>query len=283
MTNIRFSKALNHGLPKLTTRRTEREAFLSTALTGRNVMHKLRWGIEDIAFKYFRPGDYENIAHLVNTPRKKRETYITKFVQPIEELFTESKLRYTIEGRPKHLYSIYSKMITRNKSFQEISDLYAIRIVLQTEDPYDCFRAYDILSRIYLPLPGRFKDYIFYPKKNGYQSIHTTLIGLEGKNVEVQIRTLPMQHIAQEGGAAHRIYKENGTPRYRKMENWTSWMNRVLNLANLEPTVNHALKLLELRIDQKEIAVLLPGGGVKIFYRGVGAGALMQPLQINKV
>lgn len=213
MANKRFSKAVNQGFAEATARVTDGEAYLYAAFTDQTALHELRWGLEDVAFKYSHPGEYERIAHLVNTPRETRATYIKNFIQPIRRLFTESKLKCTIEGRPKHFYSIYNKMITRNKSYQEIFDLYAVRIVLQTGSPYECFRAYSILPRIYLPISDRFKDYISYPKHNGYQSIHATVVGPGGNNVEVQIRTLPMQRIAEDGIAAHRIYKGNASAR----------------------------------------------------------------------
>jgi (p)ppGpp synthase/HD superfamily hydrolase len=267
MTNEGFSKAVNHGVAEGTTRPADGDAYFYPAFADRTGLYELRWRLEDIAFKYFHPSEYKAIDHLVGTPRKTRETYIKNLIQSFEALFTESKFRYTIEGRPKHFYSIYNKMITRNKSFREIYDLFAVRIILQTGNSDECFRAYSILSHIYQPLPARFKDYISNPKNNGYQSIHATLVGPEGKNVEVQIRTLPMQRIAQDGIAAHRAYKWSGTNRYQKMENWMLQMSRVFSLSGDEHTMKQTIKPLDLGMNQKKVAVLTPGREAMVFHR----------------
>ena len=167
---------------------------------------KVKWELEDLSFKYLNKEAYEEIVRKVKERRKEREAYIKKFAEPIIE---EYKLKYDLSGRPKHLYSIYRKMIRRNKPFEEIYDLFAVRIILDTENNNDCYTTLGIVNQIYLPVPDRFKDYVSIPKTNNYQSIHTTVVGPEGRLVEVQIRTKKMHEVAEKGVAAHWKYKED--------------------------------------------------------------------------
>ena len=143
--------------------------------------------------------------------RNERESFIKKFADPISKILDEYDLKYDISGRAKHLYSIYRKMVRRNKPFEEIYDLFAIRIILDTDDKNDCYTTLGIVNQMYPPVADRFKDYISIPKTNNYQSIHTTVVGPDGKLVEVQIRTRNMHEIAERGFAAHWRYKENKT------------------------------------------------------------------------
>ncbi len=195
---------------------------------------KIKWELEDLAFKYIHPAEYDEIAHKLKSRRKERETYIKKFIKPVEDRLRAEKMTFEIEGRPKHLYSIYNKMMNRNKQLDEIYDLFAVRVILDTENDNDCFTVYGIISSIYLPIPERFKNYISVPKKNGYQSIHATLVGPDGKMVEVQIRTRAMHEIAENGVAAHWRYKENITTLDEELENWISWVREIFEHADEE-------------------------------------------------
>ena len=138
------------------------------------------------------------------------------------------KLKYEISGRAKHLYSIYRKMVRRNKPFEEIYDLFAIRIILDTPNTNDCYTTLGIVNQIYLPVPDRFKDYISIPKTNNYQSIHTTVVGPEGRLVEVQIRTTKMHEVAEKGVAAHWRYKEDKAASDKELETWVNWIGKYL-------------------------------------------------------
>ncbi len=142
---------------------------------------KVKWELEDLSFKYLNREAYEELARKLKAKRRDRESYIKKFSEPIKEKLDEAKLKYELSGRPKHLYSIYRKMVRRNKPFEEIYDLFAIRIILDTENWNECYTSLGIVNQIYLPVPDRFKDYISIPKTNNYQSIHTTVVGPEGK------------------------------------------------------------------------------------------------------
>lgn len=137
---------------------------------------------EDMAFKYLDRQFYKEISKKVIAKKRERENYIKKFIQPIKDELDKGGFKYEISGRAKHLNSIAKKMVSRGKSFEEIYDLFAVRIILDTDDRNDCFTAYGIASEIYMPVPERFKDYISLPNRNGYQSIHTTLIGPRRQN-----------------------------------------------------------------------------------------------------
>jgi GTP diphosphokinase / guanosine-3',5'-bis(diphosphate) 3'-diphosphatase len=229
---------------------------------------KIKWELEDLSFKYLHPAEYEDIAHKLKARRKERETYIRKFIQPVEKRLQEDAMKFEIEGRPKHLFSIYNKMLRRNKPFDEVYDLFAVRIILDTENTNDCFTVYGILSSIYLPIPERFKNYISVPKKNGYQSIHATVIGPEGKMVEVQIRTRAMHEIAEKGVAAHWRYKENLSQLDEELENWITWVREIFEHADEEAPAKQLMESFKLNLYQDEIYLFTPKGELKILPQG---------------
>ena len=229
---------------------------------------KIRWELEDLAFKYLHPQEYEDISHKLKAKRRERETYIKKFVQPVENRLKEEEMNFEIGGRPKHFYSIYNKMVNRNKPLEEIYDLFAVRIVLDTENNNDCFTVYGILTSIYIPIPERFKNYISVPKKNGYQSIHATVVGPDGRMVEVQIRTRAMHEIAEKGVAAHWRYKENLTTLDEELENWISWVREIFEHADDEAPAKQLMESFKLNLYQDEIYVFTPKGELKILPKG---------------
>ncbi len=229
---------------------------------------KIKWELEDLSFKYLHAKDYENISHKLKSRRKEREAYIKKFIQPIEKRLTDEGMRLEIEGRPKHLYSIFNKMKARGKPLEEIYDLFAVRIVLDTENPNDCFTVYGILTSIYMPIPERFKNYISVPKKNGYQSIHSTLIGPDGRMVEVQIRTQSMHEIAEKGIAAHWRYKENLTTLDEELENWISWVREIFEHTDDDTHAKQLMESFKLNLYQDEIYLFTPKGELKILPKG---------------
>lgn len=176
-------------------------------------LRNIKWELEDLAFKYLNNDAYEEVKTALNSTREEREKYIDEFIKPLkerlnnDELLKRLKVKFTIDGRPKHIYSIYNKMRLRSKSIDEIYDLFAVRISIDSKDPFMCHYVYGIAGSIYKPVPETFKDYINNPKRNGYQSIHSALVGLNNKIVEVQIRTNYMHEVAEKGLAAHFIYK----------------------------------------------------------------------------
>ena len=227
---------------------------------------KIKWELEDLAFKHLHRKEYEDIAHSIKSKRREREHYIRKFTIPIESRLHEQSFEFEVEGRPKHLYSIYNKMLKRNKPLDEIYDMFAVRIVLDTDDANKCFSVYGIVSEIYKPVAERFKNYISIPKKNGYQSLHTTVIGPEGKMVEVQIRTKSMHEIAERGVAAHWMYKENAALD-KELENWVNWVREIFD-QRTEEAPKELMESFKLNLYQDEIYVFTPKGDLKILPRG---------------
>jgi len=228
---------------------------------------KIKWELEDLAFKHLHRKEYEEIVHAIKAKRREREHYIRKFTVPIESHLKEGGYVFEIEGRPKHLYSIFNKMLKRNKPLDEIYDMFAVRIVLDTTDDNKCFSVYGIVSEIYKPVAERFKNYISIPKKNGYQSLHTTVIGPEGKMVEVQIRTKSMHEIAERGVAAHWMYKENVGTLDKELENWVNWVREIFD-QRTDDTPKELMESFKLNLYQDEIYVFTPKGDLKILPKG---------------
>ncbi|HTY37533.1 MAG TPA: bifunctional (p)ppGpp synthetase/guanosine-3',5'-bis(diphosphate) 3'-pyrophosphohydrolase [Bacteroidota bacterium] len=227
---------------------------------------KIKWELEDLSFKFLHRPEYDQIARQLKSRRREREHYIKKFAGPIEKRLNEEGIAFEVEGRPKHLYSIYNKMIRRGKPLDEIYDLFAVRFILDTKDNNDCFLVYGVISELYKPIPERFKDYISIPKKNGYQSIHTTVVGPGGKLVEVQIRTHTMHEVAEKGVAAHWMYKENKSSVDKELEQWVNWVREIFEQRN-EDTPKELLESFKLNLYQDEIYVFTPKGDLRILPR----------------
>jgi GTP diphosphokinase / guanosine-3',5'-bis(diphosphate) 3'-diphosphatase len=225
----------------------------------------VRWELEDLSFKYLYRESYDMIARELKSRRREREHYIRKFAEPIEQRLKKEGFKFEISGRPKHLYSIYNKMVARGKPMAEIYDLFAVRIILDTEESNDCFTVYGIISDIFLPNPERFKNYISMPKKNGYQSIHTTVVGPEGKMVEVQIRTRKMHEVAEKGVAAHWMYKEHVASVDAELSQWVTWVREILESAGEgQMPTQQLMESFKLNLYQDEIYVFTPKGELKI-------------------
>lgn len=232
-------------------------------LANRFGLGKLKWELEDLAFKELNRQSYESIKKKINAKRTEREKYIQKFSSPIKQKLDNYGFKYEISGRPKHLYSIYRKMIKRNKPFEEIYDLFAVRIILETNDVNQCYTTFGIVNQIYTPVPDRFKDYIAIPKTNNYQSIHTTVVGPEGKLVEVQIRTTEMHEIAEKGVAAHWKYKEGKTEHDGTINQYVNWIRELLDNANNEELRKNIIDNFKLNLYSDEIYVFTPKGDLK--------------------
>lgn len=224
---------------------------------------QLKWEFEDLAFKYLNLEAYDQIAKKIKSKRKERESYIKKFSEPLKKKLEEYGLDFEINGRAKHLYSIYRKMIRRNKPFEEIYDLFAVRIILNTEDKNDCYTTLGVVNQFYLPIPDRFKDYISIPKTNNYQSIHTTVVGPAGRLVEVQIRTAKMHEVAEKGVAAHWRYKEDMTTTDKDLEDWVNWIRDIFDSATKDEARKELLESFKLNLYQYEIYVFTPKGELR--------------------
>ncbi|MCB0751387.1 MAG: bifunctional (p)ppGpp synthetase/guanosine-3',5'-bis(diphosphate) 3'-pyrophosphohydrolase, partial [Ignavibacteriae bacterium] len=225
---------------------------------------KVKWELEDLAFKYLNKDAYNEIAKKLKETRKDREAYVKKISEPIIQRLNEHELAYEIGGRPKHFYSIYRKMIKQNKPLEDIYDLTAIRIILENNDQNDCYYVLGIINQLFKPIPDRFKDFISIPKKNNYQSIHNTVVGPEGKLVEIQIRTRAMHEIAEKGVAAHWKYKENLSTANRDLEDWVNWIRDIFESVSRDEASDEILASFKLNLYQDEIYVFTPKGDLKI-------------------
>ncbi|MEW6702633.1 MAG: bifunctional (p)ppGpp synthetase/guanosine-3',5'-bis(diphosphate) 3'-pyrophosphohydrolase [Bacteroidota bacterium] len=223
----------------------------------------LKWEMEDLAFKYLNKEAYDDIANKIKNTRKEREAFISKFSKPIVEKLKEHQIKYELSGRPKHLYSVYRKMIIQNRPFEDIYDLLAIRIIIESDDPNECYYVLGVINQLYKPIADRFKDFISIPKKNNYQSIHTTVIGPEGKLVEVQIRTRKMHEIAERGVAAHWKYKENVSTNDQDLEEWVNWIRDVFNQSSKDEASKEILASFKLNLYQDEIYIFTPKGDLR--------------------
>lgn len=257
-------RTLEYLSPERQVRMARETMEIYAPLAHRLGLSRVKIEFEDLAFKYLDRIFYNEVAKKVIARKKEREGYVNKFIQPVKAALNKENFKYEIYGRAKNLYSIAKKMRSRNKTFEEIYDLFAVRIILDTPNKNDCFTAYGICSEIYIPIPERFKDYISLPKKNGYQSIHTTLLGPDGKMVEVQIRTRDMHEVAEKGVAAHWKYKENISANDTQMEDWISWIRELFEASAKESSPRQMLESLKLNLYQDEIYVFTPKGELKI-------------------
>jgi len=223
----------------------------------------LKWEMEDLSFKYLNKEAYDDIADKIKNTRKERESFISRFSKPITEKLNEHQIKYELSGRPKHLYSVYRKMIIQNRPFEDIYDLLAIRIILESDDPNECYYVLGIINQLYKPIADRFKDFISIPKKNNYQSIHTTVIGPDGRLVEVQIRTRKMHEIAEKGVAAHWKYKEKTTTNDKDLEDWVSWIRDIFEHASKDEATKEILASFKLNLYQDEIYIFTPKGDLR--------------------
>ncbi len=187
---------------------------------------KIKWELEDLSLRYLDPEGYYDLVDKVSKRRKEREAYIQRIIKDLDEKLEEMNIPRDISGRPKNFYSIYKKMVYQNKSFEQIFDLTAIRVIV--DNIKDCYGVLGIVHTMWKPIPGRFKDYIAMPKPNMYQSLHTTVIGPEGGEIfEVQIRTWDMHRTAEYGIAAHWKYKE-GTIKTDNFDEKLTWLRQLL-------------------------------------------------------
>lgn len=221
---------------------------------------KIKWELEDLALRYIDPDGYYELVDKVSMKRSQREEYISQIVDLLQEKFTEVNINCEVYGRPKHFYSIYKKMKNKNKTFEEIFDLTAVRIVVDTIK--DCYAVLGMVHTLWVPMPGRFKDYIAMPKANMYQSLHTTVIGPEGEPVEIQIRTHEMHNIAEYGIAAHWKYKEGTMSNDEKMEEKLKWLRQMMEWEKDVKDPQEFLDSLKEDVFNSQVYVFTPKGDV---------------------
>ena len=233
-----------------------REIF--APLAHRLGMWRLKWELEDLAFTYLEPAMYAEIRKRVTESRSRREEYIQDFIKQATELLKKLEVNGQINGRPKHFYSIYQKMVGQNIEFDEVYDLTAVRIIVDTIK--DCYAVLGMVHAAWKPIPGRFRDYIAMPKSNGYQSLHTTVIGPAGRPVEIQIRTQEMHRVAEYGIAAHWRYKEKGTD--KGMDQKMSWFRQMLEWQDELKDAKDFMESLKIDLFVDEVFVFTPKGNV---------------------
>ena len=221
---------------------------------------KIKWELEDLALRYIDPDGYYDLVDKVSMKRSQREEYINKIVKLLQDKFKEVNINCEVYGRPKHFYSIYKKMQNKHKTFEEIFDLTAVRIVVDTIK--DCYAVLGMVHTLWVPMPGRFKDYIAMPKANMYQSLHTTVIGPEGEPVEIQIRTHEMHNIAEYGIAAHWKYKEGTMSNNDKMEEKLKWLRQMMEWEKDVKDPQEFLDSLKEDVFNSQVYVFTPKGDV---------------------
>lgn len=223
-------------------------------------MSNIKWELEDLAFRYLEPDKYYELVEKVKQKRKERELLISSAIEILQERLHSVDIQADIQGRPKHFFSIYKKMLKGNKDVSEIYDLSAIRIVVDTVK--DCYGALGVVHTLWKPLPLRFKDYIAMPKSNMYQSLHTTVISTEGQPLEIQIRTQEMHRISEYGIAAHWRYKEGNKGASKDFDEKLSWLRQLLEWQQDLRDPREFMETLKLDVFADEVFVFTPKGDV---------------------
>jgi guanosine-3',5'-bis(diphosphate) 3'-pyrophosphohydrolase len=226
-------------------------------------IHAIKWELEDLAFATLHPRKYNEIKQLVSQQRDEREAYVGRAGEYLRQELSAVGIDADISGRAKHFFSIYSKMTKKGREFNEIYDLTAMRVIVDSVK--DCYGAIGVIHSLWKPLPGRFKDWVAMPKFNMYQALHTTVIGPEGRPLEIQIRTMEMHRTAEFGVAAHWIYKEDGS---KLVEEKVEWLRHLLDWQQDTSDPQEFAETLKADLFEDEVFVFTPKGEVKSLAAG---------------
>ncbi len=252
--------------------------YLYAPLAHRLGLYAIKSELEDLSMKYLEPDTYKYIATQLNEKKAERNLFIKTFAEPISQLLADQGLKASIFGRPKSIHSIWNKMKKKNIPFEEVYDLFAIRIVLDSapdQEKAECWKAYSIVTDLYRPNPDRLRDWVSSPKGNGYESLHTTVMGSKGQWVEVQIRTERMNEIAEKGFAAHWKYKESSND--NGLDQWIMKVREMLN--NPEANALDFLDDFKMNLFSDEIFIFTPKGA--LLQLPLGATALDFAFEIH--
>jgi guanosine-3',5'-bis(diphosphate) 3'-pyrophosphohydrolase len=262
-------------LPEDKQERKSRETLeIYAPLAHRLGLNTIKWELEDLAFATLYPQRYDEIVRLVAARAPSRDTYLREVTGQVEGAISGSKIKAQVNGRPKHYYSIYQKMIVRSREFDDIHDLVGVRIVV--DSVRDCYAVLGLLHAKWNPIPGRFKDYIAMPKLSMYQSLHTTVVGPEGKPVELQIRSEAMHRVAEYGIAAHWRYKESGSKRTDvtgapETAGEMAWLRQIVDWQRETADPGEFLEALRFDLHSREVFVFTPKGDVVALPQGATA------------
>ncbi len=246
--------------------------YVYAPLAHRMGLYNIKTELEDLAMKYLEPEEYKEIARKLSETKRERSRYINEFIRPLKEKLEKGEFDFEIYGRPKSIHSIWNKMRKKGVTFEEVYDLFAIRVILNSspeKEKEDCWKVYSMITDEYTPSPERLRDWLSNPKSNGYEALHTTVMGPQGKWVEVQIRTKRMNEIAEKGLAAHWKYKE-GTNDESRFDKWFQQIREVLHTQDNDSV--DFLQDFKTSFLAEEIYVYTPKGDVKML--PVGSTAL---------
>ena len=234
-------------------------------------IHALKWELEDLAFQTLHPRKYEEIKQMVSERRADREEHVREAALVLQRELDKVDVPAEISGRAKHFYSIYDKMAKKGREFNEIYDLTAMRVIVERdgdEGTRGCYGALGLIHSLWKPMPGRFKDYVAMPKFNGYRSLHTTVIGPEGRPLEIQVRTREMHETAELGVAAHWSYKRDGRSSKTADAEWSAWVRQLMDIHADEADAREFVKSFRTDLFDEEVFVFTPKGEVKTLPAG---------------
>ena len=271
---VNLMRAINNHPNDAERKRTANEAaYLYAPLAHKLGLYKLKSELEDMSLKYLQREMYQDIKEKLNETKAKRDAYIKNFIHPIKIKLEKEGLKFSIKGRTKSIYSIWNKMVRQQTPFERIFDLFAIRIILDTpyeREKQECWQAYSICTDMYMPNPNRLRDWLSVPKSNGYESLHTTVMGPEGRWVEIQIRTQRMDEVAERGVAAHWRYK--GVKGETGLDEWLTSMREALENqeSDIDPNESGREVMDQFKMDlyEDEVFVFTPKGDLYKLAKG---------------
>lgn len=275
-------KTLDHMRPEKQKEIAQETIEIYAPLANRFGLGRVKWELEDLSLKYLYQDDYRRIEELVASTRSEREGYVNEIVERLRIELESRGIKAEVKGRPKHLFGIWKKMKRQSKAFEELYDVFAIRVIVESDkdknycelasdpDTQKCYEVMGLVHSLFRPIPGRFKDYIAMPKPNSYQSLHTAVMGPQGRPVEVQIRTRRMHHVAEYGIAAHWRYKEVGEPALSDsaVDRKLAWLRQLVEWQEDLKDAREYLDTVKMDLFSDEVFVFSPRGDVFDLPRG---------------